>query len=49
VKFLRRAFSALFLGVLFATGLRVGGVTGAPRQHGGWRPLELPDPEPADA
>lgn len=49
MKFLRRAFSALVLGVLFVAGLKVGGVTGAPRQHGGWRPLELPDPEAVDA
>lgn len=48
MKFFRRAFSALILGVLFAAGLRVGGVTGAPRQHGGWRPLELPDPRSSD-
>jgi hypothetical protein len=43
MKFLRRAFSAIFAMVLVATILRVRGTGGTPPQHGGWRPLELPE------
>jgi len=43
MKFLRRAFSAIFMMGLVATVLRVRGTGGTPPQHGGWRALELPD------
>jgi hypothetical protein len=43
MKFLRRAFSAIALMGLVAAILRVRGSGGTPPQHGGWRPLELPD------
>jgi hypothetical protein len=43
MKFLRRAFSAIFMRVLAAAVLRVKGTGGTPPQHGGWRPLELPE------
>ncbi|MGB0112202.1 MAG: hypothetical protein WBP59_03195 [Ilumatobacteraceae bacterium] len=43
MKLLRRALSALFV-MGFVTGvLRVRGSGGTPPQHGGWRPLDLPD------
>jgi len=43
VKLFRRVLSALALAVTFAALLRVRGTGGTPPQHGGWRPLELPD------
>jgi hypothetical protein len=43
MKFLRRAFSAIFMMGLAAAILRVKGTGGTPPQHGGWRPLELPE------
>ncbi|MEM1332095.1 MAG: hypothetical protein AAGG08_01445 [Actinomycetota bacterium] len=49
MKFLRRVASAVVLGVIFASGIRLGGGTAVPTQHGGWRPLELPPIEGADA
>jgi hypothetical protein len=43
MKFLRRAFAAIALMGFAAAVLRVRGSGGTPPQHGGWRPLELPD------
>ncbi len=43
VKILRRALSAVVLAVAVAAALRVRGSGGTPPQHGGWRPLELPE------
>ncbi|HSP29384.1 MAG TPA: hypothetical protein VLN74_12595 [Ilumatobacteraceae bacterium] len=43
MKFLRRAFSAIALMAFAAAVLRVRGSGGTPPQHGGWRPLELPE------
>jgi len=43
VKVLRRALSALFAMAFVATVLRVRGSGGTPPQHGGWRPLDLPE------
>lgn len=43
MKLLRGAISAIFLAGTFAACLRVRGTGGTPPQHGGWRPLELPD------
>jgi hypothetical protein len=43
VKLLRRALSALALAGLVAGVLRARGTGGTPPQHGGWRPLEIPD------
>ncbi|HUS41268.1 MAG TPA: hypothetical protein VMY16_01255 [Ilumatobacteraceae bacterium] len=43
MKFLRRAFSAIALMGFAAAVLRVRGTGGTPPQHGGWRPLELPE------
>ena len=43
VKLLRRALSAVTLAVAVAAALRVRGSGGTPPEHGGWRPLELPE------
>lgn len=43
MKFLRRAFSAIVLMGLVAAAVRLRGSGGTPPQHGGWRPLELPE------
>jgi hypothetical protein len=43
VKVLRRILSTLAIAGIVAGVLRVRGVGGTPPQHGGWRPLELPD------
>jgi hypothetical protein len=43
MKFIRGAISAILLASAFAAALRVRGTGGTPPQHGGWRPLELPD------
>lgn len=45
MKILRRALSAVFLMGLTAAIIRARGSGGTPPQHGGWRPLELPEPE----
>ncbi|MGI9031148.1 MAG: hypothetical protein ACR2HP_14365 [Ilumatobacteraceae bacterium] len=44
VKLLRRAFVALFMAGAIAGALRARGRGGTPPQHGGWQPVELPDP-----
>lgn len=43
VKLLRRALSAVTIAVAVAAALRVRGSGGTPPEHGGWRPLELPE------
>lgn len=43
MKFLRRALSAIFAMGLAAAILRVRGTGGTPPQHGGWRPLDVPE------
>jgi hypothetical protein len=43
VKVIRRALSTVALAVAVAAALRIRGTGGTPPQHGGWRPLELPD------
>jgi len=43
MKVLRGALSAVLLMAAVAAALRVRGTGGTPPQHGGWRPLELPD------
>ena len=43
MKLIRRALSAVALAVAVTAALRVRGSGGTPPQHGGWRPLELPD------
>lgn len=43
MKFLRRVVSAVVLGAIFAAGIRLRGSGGTPPQHGGWRPLDLPE------
>jgi hypothetical protein len=43
MKLLRRILSTLAIAGFVAGVLRVRGVGGTPPQHGGWRPLELPD------
>jgi hypothetical protein len=43
VKLLRRALSAIALAGAVAALLRLRGTGGTPPQHGGWRPLELPE------
>ncbi|MEL6892089.1 MAG: hypothetical protein AAFP84_10870 [Actinomycetota bacterium] len=48
MKFFRRLGSAIILGVCFAAGIRLRGSGGTPPQHGGWRPLELPDQDRVD-
>lgn len=44
MRLLRRALVALFLAVSIAGALRLRGRGGTPPQHGGWQPVELPDP-----
>jgi len=43
MKFVRRSLGAILAMVITATVMRVRGAGGTPPQHGGWRPLELPD------
>jgi hypothetical protein len=43
MKFVRRALGAILAMVITATVMRVRGTGGTPPQHGGWRPLELPE------
>jgi hypothetical protein len=43
MKFLRRAIFAIFMMVITATVFRLRGTGGTPPQHGGWRPLDLPE------
>lgn len=43
MKLLRRALSAVTIAVAVAAALRVRGSGGTPPEHGGWRPLELPE------
>jgi len=43
MKVIRRALSAIFAMGFVAAVLRVRGSGGTPPQHGGWRPLELPE------
>jgi hypothetical protein len=43
MKFIRGAISAILLAGAFAAALRVRGTGGTPPEHGGWRPLELPE------
>jgi hypothetical protein len=44
MKLIRRALSAILAMGIVAAVLRVRGSGGTPPQHGGWRPLELPEP-----
>ena len=43
MKIVRRVLAALMMAGIAAAGIRVKGRGGTPPQHGGWRPLELPD------
>lgn len=43
MKLFRRILAALSMAGIAAVGVRLTGPGGAPPQHGGWRPLELPD------
>jgi len=43
MKLIRGAISAIVLAATIASVLRVRGTGGTPPQHGGWRPLELPE------
>jgi alpha-beta hydrolase superfamily lysophospholipase len=43
MKVLRRILAALVMAGVAAAGIRVRGKGGTPPQHGGWRPLDLPD------
>ncbi|MFK8022870.1 MAG: hypothetical protein AB8G26_02795 [Ilumatobacter sp.] len=43
MTFIRRVLAALTATVLSAAAIRLGGNGGTPPQHGGWRPLDLPD------
>jgi len=43
MKLLRRALTALALAGTMAAVLRLRGTGGTPPQHGGWRPLDLPE------
>ena len=43
MKLLRRIMGALVIAGVVAGGIRIKGTGGVPPQHGGWRPLELPD------
>ena len=43
MKLIRGAISAILLAGTFAAALRIRGTGGTPPQHGGWRPLELPE------
>lgn len=44
MKFIRRVLAALTATVVAAAAIRLRGWGGTPPQHGGWQPLELPDP-----
>ncbi|MEP6297092.1 MAG: hypothetical protein ABJ382_07175 [Ilumatobacter sp.] len=44
MKFVRRVLAALTAALLAAAAIRIGGSGGTPPQHGGWQPLDLPDP-----
>jgi hypothetical protein len=46
MKLVRRIFAALIMAGAAAAAIRVKGRGGTPPQHGGWRPLELPDRRP---
>jgi hypothetical protein len=43
MKLLRRVFAVLLMAGAAAAAIRVKGRGGTPPEHGGWRPLELPD------
>jgi hypothetical protein len=43
MRVLRRILAALVMAGAAAAAIRVKGKGGTPPQHGGWRPLELPD------
>jgi len=43
VKWIQRAIGAVAIAVGVAAALRVRGTGGTPPQHGGWRPLDLPE------
>jgi hypothetical protein len=43
MKLVRRILAALLMTGAAAAAIRVKGRGGTPPQHGGWRPLELPD------
>jgi hypothetical protein len=43
VKFIRRVLAALTATLLAAGAIRLRGSGGTPPQHGGWKPLELPE------
>lgn len=43
MKIVRRILAALIMTGAAAAAIRVKGRGGTPPQHGGWRPLELPD------
>ncbi|MEM8620939.1 MAG: hypothetical protein AAGF73_14565 [Actinomycetota bacterium] len=43
MKIVRRALAALTFAAILGSALRVRGTGGTPPQHGGWRPLDLPD------
>lgn len=43
VKLLRRVVGAVVLAAAVAAAIRTRGTGGTPPQHGGWRPLDLPD------
>jgi hypothetical protein len=43
MKLVRRILAALIMTGAAAAAIRVKGRGGTPPQHGGWRPLELPD------
>ncbi len=42
MKLFRRILAALVFALTAAAGIRLKGPGGVPPQHGGWRPLELP-------
>ena len=43
MKILRGAIAAVLFAGALAAALRVRGTGGTPPQHGGWRPLDLPE------
>lgn len=43
MKLVRRILAALIMTATAAAAIRVKGRGGTPPQHGGWRPLELPE------
>jgi hypothetical protein len=43
MRLLRRILAVLVMAGAAAAAIRVKGKGGTPPQHGGWRPLELPD------